>query len=55
MFGPPPDELEARVARLERLLNRVLVLLQDVQPGAMIQPEVASEENRAGGTAPGGL
>ncbi|MCJ7629153.1 MAG: DUF2339 domain-containing protein [Longimicrobiales bacterium] len=46
MFGPPPDGLEARVARLERLLNRVLVLLQDVQPGAIVQPEMATEENR---------
>jgi len=31
MFGSGRDELEARVARLERLLDRVLVLIREIQ------------------------
>jgi hypothetical protein len=46
MVGPPPDGLEARVARLERLLDRVLARLQELQTGSEIQLE------EAGGEAP---
>ena len=44
MFGPPRDELEARVARLERLLDQVLVLLQDLHAGSEVRPDGAGEE-----------
>ena len=43
MFGRPRDELEARVARLERLLDRVLALLQDRPAGSEVQIEAAEE------------
>ncbi len=39
MAGPTLKELEARVSRLERLLNRVLTILQERPPEAGDQPE----------------
>ncbi len=43
MSGPPRDELEARVARLERVLERVLALLRDLRAGSEVPPDAAEE------------
>ena len=44
MSGPSRDELEARVARLERLLTQVLTLLRDLSTGSGVQLEEAEDE-----------
>ena len=49
MFDPSRDELEARVARLERLLNRVLALLQDREVGAEVQLDEVGDGGREEG------
>jgi len=49
MFGSKNDELEARVARLERLLERVLVLIRELQAEGKV------EGRSPGGTTTAGM
>jgi len=54
MFGSNRDELEARVARLERLLERVLVLVQELQADGKADGGSQAETGAGGQGAPGG-
>lgn len=52
MAGPTLKELEARVTRLERLLNRVLTLLQERQSDAADPPEKELDPRPKGAPVP---